>query len=106
MQPVRFFSSTESVRRAFLRLAMLAAIMVFLVLETDVLLTQWISGNTSAKFIVGTAFLLAGICLALFAVIAAIGLAIAAVVDWAVARRRAHPERRLADHPPSGLLPT
>jgi hypothetical protein len=98
MQPVRIFSSTEGIRRAFLRLAILSALMVFVVLETDVLLTQWISGNTSAKFIVGTAFLLAGISLALFAVVAAVGLAVAAVFDWAVTQRPADDAGHLADH--------
>jgi hypothetical protein len=100
------FSSAEGIRRAFLRVGLLAAIMVFVVLETDVLLTQWISGNTSGRFIVGTAFLLAGISLAVFVVLAGIGLGVAAVLDWAVSRRRAQAQGRLADRPPSGLLPT
>ena len=41
-----------------------------------VLLDQWIIGHASAGFILGTAILIAGGCVGIFAIIAAIGLAV------------------------------
>jgi len=50
----------------------------FFLLASTVLLDQWIIGRASAGFILGTAILIAGLCTGLFAIIAAIGLAISA----------------------------
>ena len=91
-------SSGESVRRAFVRLGVLLALVVFVGLGSDVLLTQWISGNTTGKFILGTAALIAGISAGLFAFIAATGLVVAVIVDWVVSHRPASNAAHLADH--------
>ena len=91
-------SSGESVRRAFVRLGVLVALVVFVGLGTDVLLTQWISGNTTGKFILGTAALIAGISAGLFAFIAATGLVVAAVCDWFASQRHVDDAEHLVDH--------
>jgi len=61
-----------------MRAGLLIAVLTFLFFGSDVLLDQWITGYASATYILGTAALIAGICMGLFAVIAALGLAIAA----------------------------
>jgi hypothetical protein len=69
-------------------LGLVIAVLAFLVVGGDVLLDQWITGYASAVFIVGTAALIAGICIGLFAIIGALGLAIAAALrDKAVTQR-------------------
>jgi hypothetical protein len=44
-----------------------------------VLFDQWIDGHASAAFMLGTAAVIAGACLAVFAIIAGIGLAVSTV---------------------------
>jgi hypothetical protein len=61
-----------------MRVGSLIAGLAFLVFSSDVLLDQWITGYASATYILGTAALIAGICIGVFAVFAALGLAIAA----------------------------
>jgi hypothetical protein len=70
-------SPADRAFRAFTRLGALVALVLFLMVGSDVLLGQWITGYASAIYIFGTAALLAGICVGLFALIAAIGLAVA-----------------------------
>jgi len=70
--------SPDQASRAFIRIGLLIAVLMFLVVGSDVLLCQWIIGYASATYIFGTAALLAGICVGVFALIAAVGLAIAA----------------------------
>jgi len=65
-------------RRIFIRLSATISFVAFLLLASTVLLDQWIIGRASAGFILGTAILIAGLCTGLFAIIAAIGLAISA----------------------------
>jgi hypothetical protein len=77
---VDVLSPGDRVCRAFMRSGFLIAVVAFAVLSSDILLAQWISGNVGAEFILGTAALIAGACLGLFAIIAAIGLAVAAVL--------------------------
>jgi hypothetical protein len=72
---------TDRTRRAFMRLAILISVAAFLILASDVLLDQWISGYASAEFILGTAALIAGICIGLFAIVAALGLVIDAALS-------------------------
>lgn len=79
MQPLNVLSP-DRVFRAFMRLGVLIAVVTFVVVGSDVLLAQWIGGSASAEFIFGTAALIAGICIGLFAIIAAIGLAVAVVL--------------------------
>jgi hypothetical protein len=52
------------------------SILIFVVVGSDLLLEQWIGGYASAGYIFGTACVIAGACIAVFAVVAAIGLAI------------------------------
>lgn len=81
-------SPEDRVFRAFTRIGFLVALVAFLVVGSDVLLGQWITGYASGKYIFGTAALLAGICLGIFAVISAVGLAVAAAfTHWAIAGR-------------------
>jgi hypothetical protein len=68
-------------------LLLFAAVLAFFVVSSDVLLDQWITGYASAQFILGTAALIAGICIGLFAIIGALGLAIAARRDKAAMQR-------------------
>jgi hypothetical protein len=64
-----------------MRFGLLVAVIALLVVGSDVLLDQWISGYASAEFILGTAALIIGICIGLFAIIAAIGLALGTVLE-------------------------
>src|SRR5262249_50383963 len=64
------------VRSGFMCLALVLSILAFVAVGADVLIDQWIGGRVSALFVFGTACLIAGACIALFAVIAAIGLVI------------------------------
>ena len=76
-----------------MRLGFLVAVLAFLVLGSDVLLDQWIIGYASAQFILGTAALIAGVCIGLFAIIAGLGLAVAAAL-------RHRPVQPLPENPP------
>ena len=75
---MRVLSSADRARRASMRLGLVIAVLAFLVVGSDVLLDQWITA--SVEFILGTAALTAGICIGLFAIIGALGLAIAAAL--------------------------
>ena len=68
------FSPALRVRRKFMRIGLLISALAFVVVESDVLLEQWIEGYASALFIFGTACLIAAACTVLFAIIAVIGL--------------------------------
>jgi len=57
------------------------SIIVFVVVGSDVLIDQWIAGHAGLGYILGTACLIAGICMALFAIIIAIGVAISSVLS-------------------------
>jgi hypothetical protein len=48
-------------------------------LGCTVLIDQWIAGRVSATFMLGTALVLAGLCTGLFAVVAAMGLALSMI---------------------------
>jgi hypothetical protein len=87
MRPVSVLSPADRTCRAFMRVGLLIAVIAFLVVGGDTLLVQWIFGSASVEFILGTAALIAGICLGLFAVIGAIGLAVAAALRKAETHR-------------------
>jgi hypothetical protein len=87
MRPVSVLSPADRACRAFMRVGLLIAVTAFVVVGGDVLLAQWIIGSHSVEFVLGTAALIAGICLGLFAVIAAIGLVVAAVLRKAEMHR-------------------
>ena len=80
MEPMGVVSLADRAGRVFMRLGLFVAVLSFVVLGTDVLLDQWIIGYASAQFILGTAALIAGVCLGLFAVIAGFGLAVSAAL--------------------------
>jgi len=62
-----------------MRLSLLVSSIVFCVVGGSILLDQWIIG-ASAEYILGTTILIIGICVGLFATIAALGLAISAAL--------------------------
>jgi hypothetical protein len=70
-----------------MRLGLVIAVLAFLVVGSDVLLDQWIIGYESAEFILGTAAFNAGIASGSFAIMGALGLAIAALRDKAGMQR-------------------
>jgi len=59
-----------------MRLGFLTSLTAFFVLCCTVLIDQWIAGQVSAIFMLGTALLLAGLCTGLFAAVAGTGLAL------------------------------
>lgn len=69
-------SAARRVRHRFMWLGLMISILAFVVVAGDVLLEQWIGGHTSASYIFGTACVIGGGCMALFALIAGAGLAI------------------------------
>jgi hypothetical protein len=69
-------SAARRVRHRFMWLGLTSSILAFVVVGGDVLLEQWIGGHTSVGYIFGTACVIGGACIGLFAVIAAAGLAI------------------------------
>jgi hypothetical protein len=66
------------VRSTFMSFGFWASTVAFVVIEGDALLDQSEIGHASILFMLGTACLAAGACLALFAIITAIGLAVSA----------------------------
>jgi hypothetical protein len=54
----------------------------FFVIEGYALHDQWEIGHASAMFMLGTALVVAGVCIGLFAIIAATGLVISAAYDY------------------------
>jgi hypothetical protein len=104
MRPVSVLSPADRACRAFMRAGLLIALIAFLVVGGDVLLAQWIIGSASLEFVLGTAALIAGLCLGLFAVIAAIGLVVAAVLRKAEMHRSSpEMEQGLGENPEPGL---
>jgi hypothetical protein len=72
-----------------MRLGLAISAVAFFALAGTVLVDQWISGKTSARFMLGTAALIVGSCVGLFAIIGTLGLAISAAFGE---ERRARPE--------------
>ncbi len=70
------YSPARTVRRAFMRVALLISVLTFVVIGGMVLLDQWIGGYVSALVSFGTACVIAAICIAIFALVNATGLAI------------------------------
>jgi hypothetical protein len=69
------YSPARRVRSGSIRLAAWVSVLSFVVVGGYALEDQWEIGHASLVFMLGTALLAAGICIALFAFIAAIGLA-------------------------------
>jgi len=76
--PMNALSPAGRARRVSLRMSLLISCLVFFILGSSVLLDQWIMGHASAGFIFGTAAVIAGVCVGLFAIIATIGFAVSA----------------------------
>jgi hypothetical protein len=69
-------SPARRVRRSFMVVGLLSSIGFFFWWGADVLFAQWAEGRASAAYIFGTACLIAGASMMLFAVIVAIGLVV------------------------------
>jgi hypothetical protein len=65
-------------RAKFIGFAFWTSLLAFVILEGDALLDQSEIGHASVPFMVGTACLAAAACIALFAIIIAIGLVVSA----------------------------
>src|SRR6516225_4609962 len=68
-------SPAHRVRNGSIRVGLWASTFAFFFLESYALQDQLAIGRATVMFILGTAFLTAGLCIGLFALIAAIGLA-------------------------------
>ena len=81
-------SPARRLRSGSIRLGLWVSAIAFLLIEGYALQDQWEIGHASAMFMLGTTLLGAGICIGLFTVIAAIGLAASVFFS----------ERHLGDH--------
>jgi hypothetical protein len=88
IEPWDSTSLARRVRGTTIQIAILISGVAFLILGGGDFVDQWISGGVSAIFIVGTALINAGACLALFGVIAAVGWAISSAVAHIALRHR------------------
>jgi hypothetical protein len=79
--PINAISRACRVRGTFMRFGVLTSVLVFFVVGGEVLLDQLAIGSASAVFMVGTELVIAGACIGLFAIIAALGLAISIVLE-------------------------
>jgi hypothetical protein len=68
-------------RARFISFGFWTAAVAFVVIEGDALLDQSEIGHAGIRFMLGTACLAAAVCLALFAIIAAIGLVVSAALS-------------------------
>ena len=84
------YSPARRVCSAFMRCGRVISILAFIMVGSNVLVEQWVSGQESVIFMLGTAGLIAGTCVFLFAVIAAMG--------WAISYG-------FSDNPPPGPAP-
>jgi len=70
----------STLRRWFMRVSLGVSLIAFIAIGGTVLLDQWITGNASAGFMLGTALLVAGVCMGLFATIVLLGLMISSAL--------------------------
>jgi len=103
VQPMNFLPPASKARRAFMYVSALVSIVAFLILGSTVLLDQWIIGQASTGFMVGTAILIVGLCTGLFAIITAIGLVVSVPLPDELqipdeAQRPDRAEKELAAH--------
>jgi hypothetical protein len=75
-------------RARFVSFGFWTSILAFVIIEGNALFDQSEIGHASWLFMFGTACLAAGACIALFAIITAIGLAVSAAVKKAPRRRQ------------------
>lgn len=67
-------SPARRIRRGSIRVGLVAAAVAFVVIEGEALQDQLTIGQASMMFMLGTAFVGAGMCIGLFGLITAIGL--------------------------------
>ena len=84
-------SPAQRVRNGSLRLGLWASTIAFLFVEGYALHDQLAIGQASVRFMIGTALLSAGLCMGLFALIAAVGLAASVFFSEQPARRSEEP---------------
>jgi hypothetical protein len=77
-------SPAHRVRHASIRIGVLVSAFIFALLGGRDLLDQWIGGYASATFMLGTALIYTGTCLAVFGIISPIGYALSTVLTDAV----------------------
>ena len=75
-EPMTELPPATRVRRASMRLGVLISALVFFLFGGTVLLDQWLDGQVGTGFMLGTALMIAGLCIGLFAIIVALGSAI------------------------------
>ena len=78
LAPMNASSPERRVRGGFMRFALWTSALAFFAIEGYFFQHQLEIGHASAMFMLGTAFLIAGFCIGLFAIIVAIGLVISA----------------------------
>jgi len=83
-------SPARRVRRRFMSVGLWTSVVAFVVIEGYALLDQTEIGHASIPFMLGTACLAAAACIALFAIITAIGLAISAAFTDEPSRQQSH----------------
>jgi hypothetical protein len=81
-------SAARRVRVRFMSVGFWTAAVAFVVIEGDALLDQSEIGHASPLFMFGTACLAAAACIALFAIITAIGLMVSAAFEEAPHRQQ------------------
>ena len=74
-------SPDHRMRSGFLRFSLWTSALAFFVIEGYVLQDQWQIGHASTMFMLGTAFVIAGVCIGLFAIIVAVGVGISAALS-------------------------
>ena len=74
-------SLQHRVRSRFVSFGLWTSVFVFFVIEGYVLQDQWQIGHASTMFMLGTAFVIAGVCIGLFAIIVAVGVGISAALS-------------------------
>lgn len=73
--PMSNSSPARRIRKGSIRIGLVAAVITFVSIEGDALQDQLTIGQASMVFMLGTAFVGAGICIGLFGLITAVGLA-------------------------------
>jgi hypothetical protein len=73
---ISIISPANRVRRTFIRLGLCVSASVFTFFAGTGLIDQWIAGYMTARFMLGTALVIAGACAGLFVIVAGVGLAV------------------------------
>src|SRR5260370_37283921 len=98
-------SPAHRVRSMFTSLGTWVSALAFFVIESNALLDQLEIGHASTMFMLGTACLTSAGCIGLFAIIAAIGLAISVAFSEEIAPRQSRHQDAAASGAHIGRLP-